>query len=220
MVVGDPNSQVSNEFVCVPFEVESGSDTPGDELDNTLVFTVENDTPSMARTIGFWKNWTSCDGSGNQDPVLDETLALADDSNGNTVPDIRIGDLYVETCMQAVKILAKTPINGTKNRASDPAFNVAAQLLAYHLNLLLGAPDNCNAANVAAAKTQFILDQIGFNGLSSFNFNFKSATGKQIAANLNYLNGFLDAYNNATLNCASSVTPPYPNVPAGLNAVP
>jgi hypothetical protein len=30
-----------------------------------------------ARTIGFWKNWTSCDGKGNQDPVLDQTLAAA-----------------------------------------------------------------------------------------------------------------------------------------------
>ena len=64
------NSQdADNSVYCIPFTLGAG---------DAVSFDVDNTPPpgGDARTIGFWKNWTSCDGHGNQDPVLDETLAL------------------------------------------------------------------------------------------------------------------------------------------------
>ena len=66
----------------------------------SVSFSIDNIPPpgGDARTIGFWKNWTSCDGNGNQDPVLYETLAAA----GGTILEVPAGKIdpgdTPETC--------------------------------------------------------------------------------------------------------------------------
>ena len=88
--------------------------------------TITNDDEEQGippRTIGFWMNWSSCTG-GNQDPVLDETLASFPGGG------VLIGDLFVNNCVNAVRILSKSRISDGKKMASDPAFGLAAQLLA------------------------------------------------------------------------------------------
>ena len=87
-----------NSTICVPFTT-----TPG----QTVVINIDNTPPpgGDARTIGFWKNWASCKtSSGNQAPILDQTLALG---------AILVGDLLVDT-VEAVRILNKSTINNAK----------------------------------------------------------------------------------------------------------
>jgi hypothetical protein len=170
-----------NSTVCTDFSVAAGE---------TKSFAIDNQPPpgGLARTIGFWKNWASCAGSnGGQDPVLDETLALA---GGH----ILIGDLDVDTCQEAVRILDKRTVNTGKKKASDPAFNLAAQLMAAKLNVAAGAgvsPCAVTAINAAQA----LLDLINFNGVTHNNM-----TPSQVAQ-ANSLATTLDQYNNNTLVC-------------------
>jgi hypothetical protein len=181
----DPNHD--NSIVCVPFTIDPGEDE---------VFTVDNTPPpgGDARTIGFWRNWSSCTG-GNQDPTLDETLASAG--------GILIGDLLVDTCAEAVAILSKSDLNGVK-RASDPAFNLAAQLLAAFLNQEAGA-GVCPAAATAMASGQTLLANADFDGVRTFGGS--STKGKKGSASTGTINGAqanslastLDAYNNNEL---------------------
>ena len=110
----------------------------------------------MARTIGFWKNWASAAGSkGSQTWVLDATMAKASEPGiyiGYRVAAVPLSYLILSNdlntnksavdCLKAVRILDKSNIATGKKMASDPAFNLAAQLLAYKLNLLLGANPN------------------------------------------------------------------------------
>jgi hypothetical protein len=175
------NPNVDNSIVCVPFTVTAGE---------TKVFTVDNTPPpgGQARTIGFWKNWASCSGSrGNQAPVLDQTLAL---SGG-----VLIGDLLVDTCAEAVAILNKTTVTTKKKMASDPAFNLAAQLLAAKLSILAGAGVSPCAAQ-AVNSAQVLLSQIDFNGVTHLRM---SATQ---VAQANNLESILNLYNNNLLVCA------------------
>jgi hypothetical protein len=69
-----------NSVQCINF-------TPGDG--QLLNFVVDNEPPPevlSGRTIGFWKNWSSCKKShGKQEPVLDETLAIAPVTVGTLV---------------------------------------------------------------------------------------------------------------------------------------
>jgi hypothetical protein len=124
----------------------------------------------LARTIGFWKNWSSCArSSGNQKQVLDQTLAAAQPGG------IMIGILTLHgstaspnsapDCSKAVNLLNKTPINGGKKLASDPAFSLAAQLLGAKLNVVAGA-GVCPAAEKAIKEAQSLLKAISFNGLT------------------------------------------------------
>ena len=115
----------------------------------------------LGRTIGFWKNWASCSASkGNQKPVLDQTLAAA--GSGITIGTLtlRSGD-----CAKAVELLDKSTIDTGKKMASDPAFNLAAQLLAAKLNLVAGA-GSCGAAASAIADAQALLAAVHFNGIT------------------------------------------------------
>jgi hypothetical protein len=189
-----------NIRVCIDFTVTAGQE---------LSIAVDNTPPpgGDARTIGYWKNWTSCDGNGNQAPVLDETLALSQvDYDGDGRVGIRIGDLDVDRCALAVDLLDKraigrvvgdgyedTDVGDGKKLASNAAFNLAAQLLAYRLNILAGAGD-LPCANQAATLGQALLDSIGFKGYSL-------SISK---ANATLLNGYartLDLYNNNELVC-------------------
>src|SRR5437870_13903723 len=84
-----------------------------------------------ALTIGFWKNWASCASSkGKQTPELDKTLQLGDITIGTLVlHDSNTDPNVASDCVSAVRLLSKQRISDGKNMASDPAFNLAAQLL-------------------------------------------------------------------------------------------
>ena len=228
----DPNtSTVDNSYACYDLpDIQSGDG--GD--DNTIEIDINNEPGGMARTIGYWKNWTSCDGNGNQAPVLDQTIAnYADDSNGNGRPDIRIGNLYIEdnpatagkneACMMAVDLLDKRPVGnpakvGDKAKAaSDPVYNSVAQLVAYELNQL--NPDTntgaCAKADSAAVLMQRFLVYIDFkmNGTTNSVYNIPGTKQEQaqVKANLLYLAGVLDDYNNNSISCGGALTLPNPN---------
>jgi uncharacterized repeat protein (TIGR01451 family) len=149
---------------------------------------VDNISPpgGEQRTIGFWKNWTSCDGHGNQEAILDQTLAAAGGS-------ILVGDLLVNNCPDAVDILNKSTLAGVK-KASDPAFNLAAQYLAARLNQEADA-EVCPAAQDAMDDAQALLDAFGFNGTKVMT----KAEIKSLGTSFNNVAATLDSYNNGLL---------------------
>ena len=182
---------------CVDFTIDPGS---------TVNIAVSNTSPQGdARTIGYWKNWSSCT-RGNQAPVLDYVL----DSFGGPHVDILnlptyelmqpyvgvdIGSLHVDTCEKAFEVLSKRFFDsGRKARnAKNPAVNMAAQLLAAKLNIQADADPLCIGPVIDEA--QELLIAIGYNG---------STTGpisKTQSMRLNELNGLLDDYNNNVLTC-------------------
>lgn len=172
-----PNPDVNNMAICVDFTVNPGE---------TKSFAVDNTPPpgGFALTIGFWKNWSSCSNSnGHQDWTLDETLASF--SGGGVL----IGKLFVDTCEEAKALLDKRDLSG-KKRASDAGFNLAAQLLAYRLNIQAGSY-SCGVADTAATNAQSILWNYGFDG-------YKLAP-KSVASALNNYAKTLDDYNNNKL---------------------
>ncbi|MFN2471622.1 MAG: hypothetical protein ABR583_11690 [Gaiellaceae bacterium] len=136
-----------------------------------------------ARTPGFWKNHASCSASnGNQAFVLDQTLARA----GGT---IMIGDLAVDTCLEAVRVLDKSTVNTGANMASHPAYNLAAHLLAAKLNVVAGATTCANVSN-AINQAQALLDAVNYTGTGS-----PMMTAAQ-ASKAGTLASILDRYNN------------------------
>ena len=179
---GAQNPSADNSTLCVNFTVNPGE---------TKVFTVDNTPPpgGPARTIGFWKNWASCSNSkGKQDWVLDEMLDAV------TPPGIQVGSWYLETgeCSIAVHLLSKENCSG-KKMASDPLFNMAAQLVGAELNLAAGAyrcpavTSNIRAANNLLSKYSFLCS------------GYSSKLSKNDATLANNLANFLDAYNNNLL---------------------
>ena len=180
------NTEADNTYVCVPVTLAAGQD---------FVLNVDNTQPpgGMAKTIGFWKNHASCKrSSGRQGPILDQTMALAG-------YDPLIGDVTVDLCAEAVDLLSKMSIGASAStvgdgvkKASDPAFNLAAQLVAYRLNQAAGA-GTCAMASTAAATAQTKLDELNFNG------NTHGSISGTLATQLNNLEKKLDSYNNNTL---------------------
>lgn len=178
---------VDNSIYCAPFTLDAGV---------TVNFRVDNEPPpgGDARTIGFWKNWASCTGGG-QDPVLDETLANSPITCADTgLRGIWIGDVCISECYQAVSILDKRVIDEGlrgKKLASDACYNAASQLLASELNELAGARTCTDLVNLQSS-TQTNLHDKGFEG------DRKCITNKKdpIAGYLNTDAGYLDDYNN------------------------
>jgi hypothetical protein len=137
-------------------------------------------------TIGFWKNWTSCDGKGGQSPITDAVLASFPGGG------VSIGDLFVNTCPEAIAILDKSTLGGTK-MANDAAYGLAAQLLAARLNVQADAV-TCGTVNTAIAGGQALLDAIGFDGTGTY---LKSSSADRTAA-LAFA-ATLDSYNNGNV---------------------
>jgi hypothetical protein len=188
-VAANPN--VDNSIVCVNFTVGAGE---------TKTFTVDNTPPPGGRalTIGFWKNWASCSGSnGKQKPVLDQTLASFPIASGQTTHGVYIGDLYVDTCQEAIALLNKSDVITGKKMSSDPAYNLAAQLLATELNFQAGA-GKCGAAITAEQQAQALLKKYHFNGTGSYTSGPKKFSAAD-AALANQLAKTLDDYNNDRL---------------------
>ncbi|MBT8093073.1 MAG: hypothetical protein KJN77_08560, partial [Gammaproteobacteria bacterium] len=164
--------------------------------DETETFAVDNTPPptpeGAAKTIGFWKNWTSCDGHGNQDDVLDQTLDAAGGS-------ISLGGFAVTSCYDAVDLLDKRDIAESdavrdgKKKGGDAAYGLAAQLLAAKLNLEANAGD-----------CQEVLDTIDDADALLFNFTgtgnyWKGKNAGDDRALATELAGILDDYNNNLL---------------------
>jgi hypothetical protein len=183
------NPSGDNSVVCTDFTVTAGQ---------TKIFNIDNTAPPGGRalTIGFWKNWSSCSGGG-QKPVLDQNLLAA----ANAGHPVTLGQLVLNptvlgtstACKYAVNILSKTTIDGKKKMASDPLFNMAAQLLAADLNVAAGA-GVCSSAVTAINAAHALLTKYHFNGLT---YSPKLTTAD---ANLaNSLGTTLDRYNNSLL---------------------
>jgi hypothetical protein len=176
------NPGVDNSVVCGNF-----TPSPGE----TVSFTVDNTPPPGGRalTIGFWKNWASCTTSSTRKrPVLDEVLVTFPVADGQSRSGIWFGALYVDTCSEAVALLNKSTLSG-KKVASDPAFNMAAQLMAADLNVRAGA-GFCPAVTTAINQAHALLAKVGFNGV------FKPPMSAADAATMNSLANTLNRYNN------------------------
>ena len=124
----------------------------------TITFVNQRPPEGGTRTIGFWKNWSSCT-KGNQTPLLDTHLGA-----GSSI--YPIGDITTLTCIQAWNLLSKNAIGGQK-RAGDPVYNMVAQLLGAKLNLAAGA-GTCGALTTALAAAQTFLDNLNFLGTASY----------------------------------------------------
>ena len=208
-------------WVAVNFVVnENGSITfqPGtsqQEVPLSGIVNIDNQVGQMPFTIGYWKNHASAkESNGGQDPVLDQMLYKATQA-GQT---ITIGTLALpggitpddagDSATYAVRLLNKSTIETNKKKASDPAWNLAAQLLGYRLNAVLGSwlnPVAIQASDIA----QEMLVGVGFDG-QTYTKPPKAILAKW-TANMNYLASVLDAYNNSTL-VITSLTMPYPGV--------
>jgi hypothetical protein len=186
------NPSGDNSVVCTDFTVTAGQ---------TKTFNINNQPPpgGMGLTIGFWKNWSSCNKSnGGQKPVLDQTILKFPIASGQSTHGDFIGTLYVDTCQEAVSILSKQTLSG-KQMSSDPGYNLAAQLLGADLNVAAGAGQStCSMQNIASAHD--LLSKVGFNGTSA-----TKMTSAQ-AAKANALATQIDNYNNnRSVSCV-----PYP----------
>ena len=164
-----------------------------------------------ARTIGYWKNWSSCASSnGNQyqkaldrgdwDKTLDgnlpQTIGLLvlDGAPATNQPAV--------DCADAVNILDKSDINSGKKQASDACYNLAAQLLAAQLNYTAGA-GQCPAASSAIANAQALLVSVGFTGTGACLPSKGKGSSDPNFTLANSLAAILDSYNNNTL-CPST----------------
>jgi hypothetical protein len=173
---------LDNSRVCADFTLTAGE---------AKVVAVANTQPGGAQlTIGFWKNHASCKkSSGGQAAVLDTTLVQA----GTTL----VGNLSLTgttaDCVKAVNVLNKTTIDGKTKKASDPLFNMAAQLLAARLNVTGGA-GTCTQSTNAINAAQALLVKYNWNG-QTYTLPLSSAD----ATLANQLANTLDLYNNGNL---------------------
>ncbi len=188
-------------FSCADFGADTGWPLVAGE---TLSFSVNNQFPGGdPRTPGYWKNWSSCTNGGQYehgttgDPnneffVLDELL---------NDPGFLIGDLLLdqsfgtqeELCQAAVDILDHRDIVSGRKMASDAAYNLARNLLAYRLNQAAGACQS-NTADQAALDGQALLDSINFDGTGKY-----LRPRHALYSDANTLAGLLDEYNNGLL---------------------
>ncbi len=186
-----PNPNVDNSILCADFTVAAGE---------TKTFTIDNTPPPGGRalTIGFWKNWASCSNSkGGQKPVLDQTMAKAEPTG------IKVDSFYLHgststpnvapDCSKAVALLNKSTFDG-KKKASDPLFNMAAQLVAAELNIAAGA-GSCGPVTTAINGANALLTKYLFTG--------NGYTGTLSAADATLANQYatrFDNYNNDRLS--------------------
>ncbi len=211
------NPSGDNSTWCADF-------TPTAGTNSLTTFNIDNTPPpgGMALTIGFWKNWSSCSG-GKQKHTLDLTLFTAQTAlipwTGQTGPGINVGNLALYTsatadpdsfCTQATDVLKKSS-NGGKGFSSNPAYNMAAQLLGAELNIIAGAGYNaCTISLVTQANNLLtpVTDAAGHKGID-FSANFYANTAPKLTTlqtnAANYLQTQLNNYNNNLAYTCNSV---------------
>ncbi len=183
----------------------------GNEPPLALQLQVDNTFPGGdARTPGYWKNWNTCTGGGQQYTATANSV----DKNGDGVITafdrvysgwallddiielfgITWGEFELTTCEDARKILDNRDLNGV-NRASDPAYTLAKHLLAYQLNQGAGA---YICYEMAAYETEAVnlLIAINFQGIGDYLKKINSPTLKKLASRALELAAIFDAYNN------------------------
>jgi hypothetical protein len=191
-VINPDDPQLLGNF-CVDVTLAAG---------DTKTVVVTNTPPPQGgtRTIGYWKNHASCsrgaDGDGKQYVKAierGEPEATLDFYLGAGSSIYPIGDITSLTCEQAVALLSKSAIDGTK-RAGDPIYNMVAQLLGAKLNVAANA-GTCAALNTALAAAQTFLANLDFLGTGSYK-------GVLSASDQNLVNGWagvFGSYNEGTL---------------------
>jgi len=185
----NPDAPSDNGNRCVDVTVAYGSD-------RTVVFTNTPPPGGGTRTIGYWKNWSSCaqsNGKQYEKALAPGGAGLQATLDGNLAAIVPVGTIASLNCLQAVNLLSKNAIDGTK-WAGDPIYNMVAQLVGAKLNVAAGA-GTCSALTTALTDAQTLLLAISFNGLGSY----KSTLTAQQAAQANTLNGILGSYNEGTL---------------------
>ena len=171
-------------------------------------FVIDNSHPGGdTRTIGYWKNWSTCTG-GNQVTTAKKNggaaagFFLLDDLLPQTIGDLVLPKTATG-CEKAVKILSKQDLTG-KSKSSDAAYDLAAQLLAAKLNLAAGA-ETCSGVQTAVMDGQALLANGPTDTPKGVNFN---GTGSYLPSNTNLtalrtkalnLAATLDQYNNGDL---------------------
>ena len=206
-----PNPNVINLTVCADFTVQPGQ---------TRTFNVNNSPPPGGRalTIGFWKNWSSCTGGG-QKFMLDLALGIASKTTTNPPGGLVVsaqnpGSLWpnyaalwylvlkgnpastadsikpAADCSKAFQLLDKSTIDGKKKMASDPLFNMTAQLVGAQLNRFMGAGIN-GSAIMDIDRAVLLNGKYKFDGLT---YTPKLTTADANTANC--LGTQLDNYNN------------------------
>ena len=188
-----------NSTECIDITLVSGANGPGgitgvpDPINN-----INNPPSGDARTIGYWKNWSECSGGNQYNKALarnelNTTLNfyLPTGLQNSIYP---FGDIAGPlTCTQAVRLLGKSDMNSGKKQASDPAYNLAAQLLAAKLNL--AATGACADAVTAINAAQALLAAIDFTGTGTYKNKMSPAQVTQA----NTLARTLDDFNNNLL---------------------
>jgi hypothetical protein len=210
-----PNPNVNNMTVCTNFTVEAGQ-TRTFNVDNTPPPGGRALTIGFWKN---WASCASSAGKG-QKPMLDLTLGIASKNTANPPGGLVVSadsgspptlwPNYAATwslvlkgdpmstinnikpaldCSKAVNLLNKTTINGTK-KASDPLFNMTAQLVAAQLNRFMGA-------GISGITITNIDRAVLLNG--KYNFNGNTYSPKLTTADTNLANCLatqLDNYNN------------------------
>jgi len=211
----------------------SGSVLPaneyGDETPLVLHLHVDNTFPGGdPRTPGYWKNWNTCTGGGQQFTASENATDLNNDGeitafdrvySGWALLDdiielfgISWGEFVLDNCINAQLILDNRDLDGV-NRSSDPAYNMAKHLLAYQLNQAAGAYI-CYEMVAVETEAVELLISINFNGYGDFLRKVTKPADKAKASRALELGKILDAYNNG-LGCealAEMISPPAPPV--------
>jgi hypothetical protein len=121
------------------------------------------------RSAGYWLIWNSCmpdnkaevaAANGGREAgwiILDDLLAA---------PGVLLGEMSIDSCDLAVGLLQVRDRAGM-DQSVDPAYSLAAQLLAAQLNLAAGA-EYCPAVDEAVRAGQLLLISRGFDGTGSY----------------------------------------------------
>ena len=121
------------------------------------------------RTTGYWLLWNSC-AEGNQAETAranggrEAGWVILDDLLVD--PGILVGEVQVETCLQGVSLLQGKDLQGNDHQ-NDPAYILAAQLMAAQLNLATGS-EYCPGSDQAVSAAQLLLLSLGFNGSGGY----------------------------------------------------
>ena len=145
----------------------SSSNVP--ELDYLADLPVEaraSDGGGGPRPPAYWALWNTC--------APDNRAAEAKENGGRTAgwvlvddvladPGIQLGDHLLASCPESLALLRGLDAEGEDTE--DPAYALAAQLLAAELNLNVGA-ETCPIAEEAIFGAHLVLSTANFDGIS------------------------------------------------------